>query len=559
LDLRQPLGIAKKVLEKFHSVKLHYWRILEEEPLTVQASVAVRYGLESTNLVGKAALHQILRQTLDINGESMGWSSPPLDTQGQIHLICELIAHGIDINKPYPKLNGEDEKDSITPMTQATGQNNQTLIKFLLSHGAEITPAVLRSLSRSISFGIEEAVQIMEIFVSSGASINMYDELGGIMHTNFFHYEAHSKFLEFLLERGLSTQITNQEGKSLLHVAAEATDRKQCSMLIAHGEGLYLKDLQGQSPLYVAHGDNFKEYLEARFKEYQEKQAKEPQVRGCPSLEKFELKLSKKADEEALKESLDQCADAEKSKEGAANSYSDITVLEINPQIKAKDARHCMVIICDVDVSDTDGVFTGSSSELGYTGHYYVGLGELTDGVVSKMHSYKGYNPVQRAPVERGIVEDEEKRYEKAKEAEIVHGIGKLKAEKAIPLTEAQYSTVRLFFDYKKEQPGTYIGGFHDCITFTQDVLDKIGLSHYKVGDLVSLGKDSKITLATLSGGLRGLDNRIVEAMCKEEVAQKYNVPLDRIDDIPVILGEVPKFRIIPLNQYLKMKEQGEK
>lgn len=488
--------------------------------------------------------------------------------------------HGININNPYPKLNGEERKDAITPLTQATAENNIPLIRFLMSQGAEIMPAVLRSLSTSISFGIEEAVQIMEIFVSNGASINMYDELGGIMHTNFFHYESHAKFLAFLLENGLSTQITNKEGRSLLHVAAEAADWTQSALLIAHGADLYLQDLAGKTPFDVAYGDRFKEHLKARFKEYQEKQAKDPHVRTCPALQKFALGFVIEPREPTFREKFDSLSDAAQAavveelkanppgvlvdviKKASASEtespYSDIPILDINPQIKSKDAGHCMLIICDAGVTEPKGGFKGATSELGYIGHYYIGLGELRDGVVSKMHSYSGYNPVQTLPIERGKVLNEADRYEQVKKAEEAHGKGIVKSEKAIPLTEMQYSKIKNFAAQKKEHPGIYIAGWHDCITFTQDVLDMIGLEHYKVGDLISLSKESRLTLARLSAGGRGCDNKIVEAICKEEVAQKYNVPLDRVDDIYAAPGEVPKFRILPLGIYLKMKAQSE-
>lgn len=575
--LRSPLAIAKEVSEKFSKAKEYFSTIVESDTLVLRASVNIQYGTKQTNLKGIDALSQILREVLEINGEG-GFSRPPLNTKEQMDLITELQLQGVKINDPYPKLNGEEREDTITPLSQAAQNNNIPLIEFLISQGAEITPAVLRSLSKSISFGIEEAVQIMNIFVSSGASINMYDELGGIMHTNFFHYEAHSKFLEFLLKSGLSTKITNKEGKTLLHVAVEATDHDQSSLLIRHGADLYLNDSEGKTPLDLANGDSFKTFLEKRFKEYQENQAKEPQVRKCPPLQKFKLGFTIEPREPTFRERFDALSDAEqaivveelkanppgllvrKAEAAAAestNEYSEISILDINPQIKLKDARECMVIICDVGVSEPKGGFKGDASELGYTGHYYIGLGKLRDGEVSEINLYRGYNPAQRAVVERGIVKNEKQRLDEVKRAEKVFGKGKLKVEKAIPLTEVQYSIVKSFSEHKEEHPGTYIGGWHDCITFTQDILDKVGLNHFKVGDLVSLGQDSKLTLATVSAGLRGLDNRIVEGACAEEVAGTYNVDLGRIEALPARLGEMPKFRIIPIDQYLKIKDQG--
>lgn len=557
--------MAKGVLEKFHNAQLYHWSIVDTDPFTVQANVSVQYGLEFTKLTGMDGLYHILREVLSHNGENV-FPTPPLNTQEQIQLIKDMTTYGLDIKKPYPKLNGEQEGDTISPLTQATGKNNIPLISFLIQKGALVTPSVLRALSKSIFLDIDEQVSVMQLFLDSGVNISMYDELGGIMHTNYFHYESHCKFLEFILQNGLSTKIVNKGGRSLLHLAADSNDATQCYLLIDYGADLYLRDFEDKSPLDLASGDRFKDNLERHYKEYQEKQTQSPNGTLARSPQKYALELQSPikpevqlldardtgevdiADKGELPNAIDETTHKVKDAEG-------VVVLDINPEIKASDTDHCLVIIHDSVGTRPEGGFKGDPSELSLIGHYYVGLGKLKDGQYCNSKQKSGYNPVMQAPIAKGKVEKEEERYLNAKDAATLHGMGKVKIDKAIPLSTEQYQKVESFITQKKKTPGTYIAGLNDCITFAQDVLDEAGLNQYRVGDLVSPNPEAKRTIARFVAGGRGYDNLIIEATCKEEVAQKYNVPLGRIDDIPAGLGEAQKFRILPLGEYLK--DQG--
>jgi hypothetical protein len=259
--------ISEEVAAKFFETRREIvsWENLESEPFSIRVGVFKNYQIHSTILVEEDALYYIIHEALKHNGEKNKQGSP-LNTQEQIQLIKYAIDYGIDINRPYPILNAQTADDSNVPLSQATSYDNLVLMEFLIGQGAEVKPCVLRAVPNCIFLSADSQIKTIQFLIKKGIDINIYDDLGGIMHTSYPHYESHCEFLVYLLENGLNPEIIDKDGKSLLHINVEQWVRNKSFALISYGADLYKLDYKGNTPLDLTQDMSFKSMLEDEYK-----------------------------------------------------------------------------------------------------------------------------------------------------------------------------------------------------------------------------------------------------------------------------------------------------
>jgi ankyrin repeat protein len=244
------------------------WDIIKSEHCTIKVRSFGNYSVNFTALSGLDAFQYIMREALKQDGES---ELSVINTESQIQCIKNVMAHGVDINKPYVQLTEvEVDRDDVTPLSQAASSNNIALLNFLLSKGGQVTPSVLRAIPSEISEFSNKSARTVSFLIGRGVDINMSDDLGGIMHTTYFSNCYNDSFMAFLLENGLDHKVMNKEGRSLLHIAAQKRNHDQSIMLMEKGADLYLADNHGITPFDLAEGKHFKSRLEYFYNKYQE-------------------------------------------------------------------------------------------------------------------------------------------------------------------------------------------------------------------------------------------------------------------------------------------------
>jgi hypothetical protein len=161
-------------------------------------------------------------------------------------------------------------------------------------------------------------------------------------------------------------------------------------------------------------------------------------------------------------------------------------------------------------------------------GHFYV---ELTDALLNTS-KLLGKNPAEEVLItalNSGEIREENERLDSSKKY-MENKKDITLTTKVIPLTGEQYSRALIFASSK--EGGIYAAGVDDCIRFTQEVYSVAGLPRhftdvYTAKELLSFGSAaSKAALLRYGSGDSLLS---VQGASLEEVANKYNVPVDRV------------------------------
>lgn len=230
---------------------------------------------------------------------------------------------------------------------------------------------------------------------------------------------------------------------------------------------------------------------------------------------------------------------------------------DINPDIKADDANYFITVIHDLSVKPDGKGRLGIENNIG---HFYLAF----HSSVEKMEEdkiYFGMNPESTAPIHKGEIKDETKRYNNAKTYSEKTSV--VQIQKMIPLTKAQFDQAHKYaLDAQlNKTSGLYFASMNDCISFTQAVYAKTGLS----GRFTEIftQKELKLfkSLAAISAidrlGVKGQNFVVQGAYSKEQVSKIYNVDISRVIQMPRIFA-IPVGNIDDFNNYFIIKPDNE-
>ena len=226
-------------------------------------------------------------------------------------------------------------------------------------------------------------------------------------------------------------------------------------------------------------------------------------------------------------------------------------ILDINPEIKAADAKYFIVVSYDPGVTKYKDVTKGTNSyEFGRIAHYYNGSAIFNNGTMQIIKDKYGMNPLNEGrPVTQGQIILENGRYISGLECQnATHQ--QVIIERAIPITKARYEERAEFIKQKIKNPGGYSAGGNDCIDFTNEVLHVVGLGAYSVSDIITHDADSRFTLARAAASLRDNEFKTVPALSVEEVMSRYGVERDRVEFLYINPEtQISVFKIITITE----------
>lgn len=162
-----------------------------------------------------------------------------------------------------PRLARANVPNVGTPLQWATMGNSPSVVKFLLSKGANpnATDGVGYTPLEWAGYNAD-GVTVANILLSAGAKVNVQDKGGNtpLHHAAFF---GRPNLVKLLLERGANLRESNSSGNTPLHSVASEENRGHkfptaeqkaavIELLIARGADVNAKNANGATPLLVA-------------------------------------------------------------------------------------------------------------------------------------------------------------------------------------------------------------------------------------------------------------------------------------------------------------------
>jgi ankyrin repeat protein len=156
-----------------------------------------------------------------------------------------LIDKGADINI--------QENRGITPIFLAARNGNLSLVKMLVDKGADPNAKIKGVWVTPLSWSAENGhISVVNYLIDQGVDI----DTGSIQLKRFSITQGLGMLFNALKERGANFNLRNNNGGSLLHLAAEGGDAKIIEYFIQKGSELDKKDRYEWTPLhYAAYSD----------------------------------------------------------------------------------------------------------------------------------------------------------------------------------------------------------------------------------------------------------------------------------------------------------------
>ncbi|NKB72192.1 MAG: hypothetical protein GKR89_34370 [Candidatus Latescibacteria bacterium] len=173
---------------------------------------------------------------LDIGGPSPENLRQAIDQQGDLNTVVGYLEAGADANAVWT-FGGDGDKDSSSPLLQATAQRRPDMIAALLAYGADIDGVrfIGGKECRAIQWaGQERLWDSFMALLAAGADVGGFDLWGQTL----LHRAAADNFvpgLESLLKAGLPVDSRDTTGATALHCAVEVGALEAVQALLAAG------------------------------------------------------------------------------------------------------------------------------------------------------------------------------------------------------------------------------------------------------------------------------------------------------------------------------------
>ncbi len=155
----------------------------------------------------------------------------------------QMIDLLLDIGVPINKI----DRNGQSVFLAAVNSGNIATTKLLLKRGADVNVRTLNS-SAPLIHGIRN-MEMLKLLLDNGATLEDKDAYGN----SYLWYVCYDeKIVEVLLRHGADINISNSQGRTVLHLAARFARDNVAKWLLRHGADVNAKDDQRQTPLFLA-------------------------------------------------------------------------------------------------------------------------------------------------------------------------------------------------------------------------------------------------------------------------------------------------------------------
>ncbi|EAY17646.1 hypothetical protein TVAG_235280 [Trichomonas vaginalis G3] len=173
-------------------------------------------------------------------------------SNNSIEVVKFLLSHGANINDKY---------NEETAFHKAIFCNNKDMVELLLLYGKNINEKVEDGKTHLFEAVEKNRREIVELLISHGANINEKDDYGRTpFHFSVKYFEKDT--VELLISHGASINEKDATGKTALHYAVINNNKATVELLISHGASINEKDATGKTALHYAVINNNKATVE---------------------------------------------------------------------------------------------------------------------------------------------------------------------------------------------------------------------------------------------------------------------------------------------------------
>jgi ankyrin repeat protein len=158
--------------------------------------------------------------------------------------------------KLFDELNGVAHSSDLLNLFAACGSGNVTMLKFLLSKGANVNKRDKRSgntplihFAGAFMFSYP-SLDIPKLLLERGAKIDATNYEGYTALHFVVRCQHGGSLLDFLVSRGANINAKNNNGQTLLHLAVLQSRIDLIEKLIQLGTNINEKDTEGYTPLF---------------------------------------------------------------------------------------------------------------------------------------------------------------------------------------------------------------------------------------------------------------------------------------------------------------------
>ncbi len=172
----------------------------------------------------------------------------------EVEVVHFLIEEGLsNINKEV-KLKGSIGKGYFSPLSVSCHNENTSMVKYLISKGANINARSERGYYTALTDAIYNGhVEIVKVLLENGANVELEDSVGK-RALHLAAYEGHLEMVEHILKVGKAdiNSKTSKHGNTAINIAVKKKKLDIFHYLVNQGADVNRYDNLGNGPLHEA-------------------------------------------------------------------------------------------------------------------------------------------------------------------------------------------------------------------------------------------------------------------------------------------------------------------
>jgi uncharacterized protein len=187
------------------------------------------------------------------HGENIPFISALIVGAGHFDLLKELVAHNLDLNRPFNSFG-----ESL--LTQAIRYNQVPIVKYLLEKGIDVNLPDGSGISSFIMACGGASTEVLQMLINTGGNLQDKRYSG---HTPVFRAAQSGRvdLIDLLAKHGADIDEPDNLRKTPLIIAAQAGRLEVVKWLLDHGADVKKQDNRGKDALTWAKANNHHEIV----------------------------------------------------------------------------------------------------------------------------------------------------------------------------------------------------------------------------------------------------------------------------------------------------------